>query len=59
MTILRVAPEVTSALSAGRPVVALETTIFSRLGLPEPAGRDCLTRVLSAVRQEGAVPAPT
>lgn len=59
MTTLRVAPEVASALSAGRPVVALETTIFSRLGLPEPAGRDCLTRVLSAVRQEGAVPAAT
>lgn len=59
MTPLRVHPEVAEALAAGRPVVALETTIFSRLGLPAPAGADCLERVLRAVREEGAVPALT
>ncbi len=59
MTLLRVHPEVAEALAAGRPVVALETTIFSRLGLPAPAGADCLERVLRAVREEGAVPALT
>jgi len=38
-------------------VVALESTIFSRLGLPEPANRECLQRVEAAVRAGGAVPA--
>ena len=59
MSPIRIDPEVASALSAGRPVVALETTIFSRLGLPDPVGREALTRVLSTVRGEGAVPALT
>ena len=47
------------ALAAGRPVVALETTIFSGLGLPDPAGREALERCLAAVRDGGAVPALT
>ena len=37
--------------------MALESTIFSQLGLPEPANRDCLMRVEAAVRAGGAVPA--
>ncbi len=38
-------------------MVALESTIFSELGLPEPANRECFQRVQAAVRAGGAVPA--
>ncbi len=52
-------PEVAAAISAGRPVVALESTIFSHLGLPSPANRKALDRCLAAVEGRGAVPAVT
>ncbi len=52
-------PEVQDALAGGRAVVALETTIFSHLGLPSPANREALDRCLAAVRAGGAVPAVT
>ena len=55
----RVAPEVAEALGAGAPVVALESTIFSHLGLPSPANREALERCLAVVRAGGAVPAVT
>ena len=55
--ILRVGDEVATALASGGPVVALESTIFSELGLPEPANRECFQRVEAAVRAGGAVPA--
>ncbi len=51
--------EVRAALDEGRPVVALESTIFSHLGLPSPANRDALERCTVAVRDGGAVPAVT
>ena len=51
--------EVASALSGGAPVVALESTIFSHLGLPGPANAEALERSLQAVRESGAVPAVT
>ena len=54
---LRIGSEVAAALSSGAPVVALESTIFSELGLPEPANRECFQRVQAAVRASGAVPA--
>jgi pseudouridine-5'-phosphate glycosidase len=41
------------------PVVALESTIFSRLGLPSPAGAEALARCLAAVEKHGAWPAVT
>jgi pseudouridine-5'-phosphate glycosidase len=50
---------VEAALDSGLPVVALESTIFSRLGLPEPAGAEALERCLLAVAEAGAVPAVT
>jgi pseudouridine-5'-phosphate glycosidase len=50
---------VSAALSAGRPVVALESTIFSSLGLPSPANGEALRRCLAAVRDGGAEPAVT
>ena len=37
--------------------MVLESTIFSELGLPEPANRHCFRRVQAAVRAVGAVPA--
>jgi pseudouridine-5'-phosphate glycosidase len=56
---VRVSGAVSAALSAGRPVVALESTIFSRLGLPSPANGEALRRCLAAVRDGGAEPAVT
>jgi pseudouridine-5'-phosphate glycosidase len=55
----RVHPEVAEAFTAGRAVVALESTIFSNLGLPSPANADALKRCVAAVRTGGAVPAIT
>jgi pseudouridine-5'-phosphate glycosidase len=49
-------PEVAEALAAGRPVVALESTIVSH-GMPWPQNLDTARRVEAAVRAEGAVPA--
>lgn len=54
-----VSPEVASALAERRPVVALESTIFSNLGLPSPANREALQRCIAAIRAHGAVPAVT
>jgi pseudouridylate synthase len=54
-----VAPTVADALRAGRPVVALESTIFSKLGLPSPANADALERCVRAVEAGGAMPAIT
>ncbi|MDJ0768250.1 MAG: pseudouridine-5'-phosphate glycosidase [Ilumatobacter sp.] len=54
-----ISDEVRAALGGGRPVVALESTIFSHLGLPSPANAEALERSLGAIRREGAVPAVT
>src|ERR1700753_2555855 len=56
---LVIAPEVGEALALGRPVVALESTIFSNLGLPAPANAEALKRCEAAVRGGGAEPAVT
>ena len=56
---IKVSGAVAAALAAGRPVVALESTIFSNLGLPAPANGDALPRCLAAVRAGGADPAVT
>jgi len=55
----QVSDEVAAALAAGRPVVALESTIFSNLGLPSPANAEALDRCLGVIRAGGAVPAVT
>jgi pseudouridine-5'-phosphate glycosidase len=49
-------PEVKDALSAGRPVVALESTIITH-GMPWPGNRDMALEVEAVIRSEGAVPA--
>jgi pseudouridine-5'-phosphate glycosidase len=51
--------DVARAVADGRPVVALESTIFSNLGLPSPANAEALDRCLNAVRDGGAIPAVT
>ena len=51
--------EIRTALDERSPVVALESTIFSHLGLPSPFNREALERCTSAVRAGGAVPAVT
>lgn len=56
---VRCAAEVSGAMARGAGVVALESTIFSRLGLPDPHGREALRRCVEAVRAGGAVPALT
>jgi len=56
---IRVSTAVSAALAGGRPVVALESTIFSNLGLPAPANGEALKRCLAAVRDGGAEPAVT
>ncbi|MGY1601506.1 pseudouridine-5'-phosphate glycosidase [Geodermatophilus sp. SYSU D00815] len=49
-------PEVAEALGAGRPVVALESTLLAH-GLPRPENRRAADDVEAAVRRGGAVPA--
>jgi pseudouridylate synthase len=53
---MRIAPEVAEALAAGRPVVALESTLISH-GLPRPRNLEVARQVEAAVRAEGALPA--
>jgi pseudouridine-5'-phosphate glycosidase len=53
---LTIRPEVADALSDGRPVVALESTLISH-GLPYPANVDVARASEAAVRDAGAVPA--
>jgi pseudouridine-5'-phosphate glycosidase len=54
---LVIAPEVVAALAAGRPVVALESTLISH-GLPYPQNLEVASASEAAVREtDGAVPA--
>ena len=54
-----VSEEVAAARAAGRAIVAMESTIFSNLGLPSPSNQQALDRCIAAVRHAGAVPAVT
>ena len=56
---LVLSPEVAAAVADHAPVVALESTIFSNLGLASPFNADALSLCLAAVRASGAVPAVT
>ena len=49
-------PEVAEALAAGKPIVALESTIISH-GLPRPSNLTVAREVEEIVRSRGAVPA--
>ena len=53
---LDVSPEAAEALAAGRPVVALESTIISH-GMPYPQNVETALAVENIIRENGAVPA--
>lgn len=53
---LAIQPEVQAALKAGRPVVALESTLISH-GLPSPTNVETALAIEAAVRERGAIPA--
>jgi len=53
---LDVRVEVAAALATGRPVVALESTVYAH-GLPRPVSLQAAEAMEAAVREEGAVPA--
>lgn len=48
--------EVSEAMSAGRPIVALESTVIAH-GLPHPRNLETAHRLETVVRENGAVPA--
>jgi pseudouridine-5'-phosphate glycosidase len=54
--VLSLAAEVAGALTRGRPLVALETTVVTH-GLPHPEGLAVAAELEAAVRAAGAVPA--
>lgn len=54
--VMRIHPEVAEALDAGRPVVALESTIIAH-GLPRPRNLRTAALAENAVRDNGATPA--
>lgn len=58
MGIVRVPAAVGAALRSGRPVVALESSVLAQ-GLPAPANREGVVRMVRAVSSRGAVPAIT
>ena len=53
---LDIKPEVAEALAAGKPVVALESTIISH-GMPYPQNVETALAVEKIIRENGAVPA--
>ena len=53
---LDISPEVKEALAAGKPVVALESTIISH-GMPYPQNVETALNVERIIRENGAVPA--
>ncbi|WP_412841462.1 pseudouridine-5'-phosphate glycosidase, partial [Aeromonas dhakensis] len=53
---LDIQPVVAEALAAGKPVVALESTIISH-GMPYPQNVETARQVEQVVRDNGAVPA--
>jgi pseudouridine-5'-phosphate glycosidase len=58
MTALLLSDEVRTALEAGRPVVALESSLIAQ-GLPVPHNLETALAAEAAVREAGAVPATT
>jgi len=56
MPALHLSPEVEAALAAGRPVVALESTIISH-GLPRPRNHEAALEFESILRERDVVPA--
>jgi pseudouridylate synthase len=55
---MKLSTEVAKAMRAGRPVVALESTIIAH-GMPYPQNLDMALKVETVIRDHGAVPATT
>ena len=55
---LSITPEIEEALSQGKPIVALESTILSH-GMPYPENVEFAHKVEEIIRGEGAIPATT
>ncbi len=56
---VQVLPAVAAALRDNKPVVALESTVYSTLGLPEPHNREVLASSSAAIVKAGGTPAMT
>ena len=56
---ITVSTSVAAALATSQPVVALESTVYSTLGLPAPHNRAVLDASHDVIRSGGAVPALT
>ncbi|WP_204114312.1 pseudouridine-5'-phosphate glycosidase [Shimia biformata] len=56
MTLFTLSPEVATAIDAGKPIVALESTIITH-GMPWPQNVEMARKVEDVIRQGGAVPA--
>ncbi|WP_102050776.1 pseudouridine-5'-phosphate glycosidase [Pygmaiobacter massiliensis] len=56
MDYLSITPEIQKAIAAGKPVVALESTILSH-GMPWPENKSFAHEIEDIIRAEGAVPA--
>src|SRR5215216_7914752 len=54
--LLNIAPDIATALSERRPVVALESTVIAH-GLPRPQNLQTAQRLQEVVRDGGALPA--
>jgi pseudouridine-5'-phosphate glycosidase len=53
---LSLSPEVVAARAEGRPIVAVESTVFAH-GLPRPRNMAAAGDLMAAIRDEGTVPA--
>src|SRR5689334_5957 len=54
--LLQIHPEIESALTTNKPVVALESTVIAH-GLPRPQNIETAQQLEQIVREEGATPA--
>ncbi|XP_030457071.2 pseudouridine-5'-phosphate glycosidase [Syzygium oleosum] len=54
--LMKISPEVAEALSSGKPVVALESTVISH-GMPYPQNLETAKQLEAIVRVNGAIPA--
>ena len=57
-SLLRILPDIASALASGASVVALESSVLAQ-GLPIPQNREAAERMTRAVTSKGATPAIT
>ena len=56
---VKLSEEVTKAKADGIPIVCLESTVFSQLGLPSPSNAEALELCMSTLKNNDVVPAVT